>query len=167
VTTMARILTFLQFQALYQLGEKSARKLLYSGDIAGIRTGAGWRIVDPGPELLQLMRMEAADLAEIPFIRGVEAATLLNISSRRLRQLAERGQIKYRLHGARRIYSLQSLLDYIAWRGRVRSQSEGYIRPQVMVWAKSMLRQTLNERGVVLPDFLRDVRSENSDKPAV
>jgi hypothetical protein len=45
---MARILTMRQFEAVYRLGEKSARKLLHSGEIAGLKTGAGWRIVDPG-----------------------------------------------------------------------------------------------------------------------
>jgi len=159
---MARILTMLQFRAVYQLGERSVRRLLHSGELAGIRTGAGWRIVDPGPELLQLMRMQATELAGVPFIRACEVAELMGVSERRVRRLAEVGKLQYRMKGARRLYALASIEAYMARRHGCRKQTHKDVRPWVRHWAREMLAKRLKEQGVVLPDFLQD---EHADKP--
>jgi hypothetical protein len=140
---MARILTTRQFQALYQIGEKAARRLLYSGEIAGIKTGAGWRILDPGPVLLEMVRRQSQELAAVPFIRGLEASQLTGISDRRLRQLAEAGEIEFKLSGKRRVYALQSLLDFMARRGQNRDKHDGYRRPYVMAWARDLVERKL------------------------
>jgi hypothetical protein len=158
---MARILRMIEFQALYQVGEKTARKLLYSGEIAGFKTTAGWRIVDPGPVLLELVRHQTQELANIPFVRGTEASALLNISSRRLRQLAEAGAIEFKLSGKRRHYALQSLLNYMASRGRGRDQHEGYRRPCVMAWARKLIERKLPEYF-----FQADLPDSEQTKPS-
>jgi len=135
-----------QFRAVYQLGEKSIRKMLYSGELMGMRTPAGWRIVDPGPALLELMQQEAQKLATVPFIRGNEASELLEISDRRLRQLAESGEIEYKLSGVRRVYALQSLIELMSRRSeRGRAQEGGCSRPWVKRWAREAIAKQLQQ----------------------
>ena len=158
----------LQFRVLYQIGEKTARRMLQSGDILGFKTpGGSWRIPDPGPTVVEIMQRKTMPLLEAPFIRGVEARSFLAITDRRLRQLAERGEIAYELHGQRRVYRLRSLLDYMARRGRKPVQRDGYVRPQVMAWARRMLRQTLQEQGMQAPDLLKESPSENANRNSV
>jgi hypothetical protein len=140
---MARILTSRQFQAVYQVGERLARQMCRRGVVPAIKTPAGWRIVDPGPVLLELARRQAQELVAVPFIIGVEASQLAGISDRRLRQLAEAGEIDFKLSGKRRQYALQSLLNYMARRGRSRDQRNGYCRPWVVAWAKELIERQL------------------------
>jgi hypothetical protein len=160
---MARILTMLQFQGLYGVGAKTTRRLLHSGEVGGLKTGAGWRILDPGPVLLELVRHQTQELVAVPFVRGVEASALLRISSRRLRQLAESGKIEFKLRGTRRLYALQSLLDYMASRGDSRDQHDGYRRPWVMAWARELIDRKLPEYFAEsdLPDSAPDTPSAN------
>lgn len=158
----------LQFQVVYQIGEKAVRRLLYSGELAGIRTGAGWRIVDPGPELLDLMRMQAAELASVPFIRGGEAADLMNVSDRRVRRLGELGTLQYEMRGSRRVYSLESIAAYMAQRhSGHRKQSHTDVRPWVRRWAAANVAAVLRDREIPVPDFLENELAGNSAKSVV
>lgn len=140
---MARILTSRQFQAVYQVGERLARQMCKRGVVPAIKTPAGWRIVDPGPALLELVRQQAQELVAVPFIRGVEACQLAGISDRRLRQLAETGEIEFKLSGKRRLYALRSLLCYMSRRGLSHDQRNGYCRPWVVAWAKELIERQL------------------------
>lgn len=69
----------------------------------------------------------------------------MGISGRRLRQLAEDGRVDFKLRGTRRLYALQTLLDYMSRRGRSRAQRNGYARPWVLEWAKELIEQKLPE----------------------
>jgi hypothetical protein len=91
------------------------------------------------------MRQQTQELAAVPFIRGTEACQLMGISGRRLRQLAEDGRVDFKLHGTRRVYALQTLLDHMGRRGRSRGQRDGYRRPFVMEWARELIDRKLPE----------------------
>jgi hypothetical protein len=163
--TMARILTTLQFRALYQLSERVARRMCREGDIPAIKAGGRWRVVDVGEHMVQLARRQAASLEAMPFLRGVEAAALLRVSSRRLRKLAEDDRIDYDQCGGRRVYSLESVLQYAAHRDQKHARRGSYIRPAVMAWAQSLLAKKLaTESLVTVPDFVRDEAAANPAK---
>jgi len=160
---MARILTARQFRAAYQLSDRVARRMCQRGEIPAFKAGARWRVVDVGEHMVQLARRQAAALETTPFLRGVEAAQLMGISDRRLRQLAEAGNVEFKLHGTRRLYALQSLLDYMARSGQNRAQRGGYARPYVMEWARQLVAQKLAEYSFEndLPDSALPAPSAN------
>ena len=147
----------LQFRALYQLGEKTVRRMLQSGQLMPVKTPGGhWRIFDPGSDIVELTRRQAAELAATPFIRGCEVADLMGISERRVRRLAEQGKLRYQMRGSRRVYALAEIEDYMAQRhGGYRKARHSDVRPRVRRWAADTLAKTLRERGVTVPDFLQ------------
>jgi hypothetical protein len=139
---MERILTMLEFEALYKVGRASVRKMLKNGQLEGIRTPSGWRICDPGPALFRILRNRAAELERVPFIRGSEVALLLGISPRRVRQVAENGTIACYYYGRNRVYALFDVLDLVASRERGKRGSGKYARTAVLLWAAKRIAET-------------------------
>lgn len=137
---LTRVLTVPEFAAFYQLDRRTVRKMLALGQLAGIRTPAGWRIPDPGALLLARLRQQQAALCDVPFIRGVEVAELLNVSSRRVRRMAEDGVLPCRVSRGRRLYALSDIIAVINGRSQPRSRQSGsYARPWLLAWARKNL----------------------------
>jgi hypothetical protein len=160
-----RILTLTQFQIVYQIGQKTALRMCQQGEIPAFKAGGRWRIVDIGAHLVELAQRQGSSLEATPFLRGVETAALLRVSSRRLRKLAEDNRIDHDRRSGRRVYSLESVLQYAAQRDRKHARRGSYIRPAVMAWAQSLLAKKLaTESLVTVPDFVRDEAAANPAK---
>jgi hypothetical protein len=102
---LTRIFTLTEFAVWYRLDRRTVLRMLNKGQLAGIRTPAGWRIPDPGPQLLERLRQQQqAALVDIRFVRGVEAAALLGVSDRWIRRLAADGTLPYAVQDNRRVY---------------------------------------------------------------
>ena len=143
---MPRILSMLQFCVWYGLGRKTIRNMLRAGDLQGIRTPVGWRIVDPSRELFEILRRRAIEIDQACFLRGIEVAELLGMSTRRVRRLAEDGRLRFRMIGKRRAYPLASVVGFIAQRERGAKRGTGsYSRPTVMAWARKRLERQRTE----------------------
>lgn len=137
---MAKILSMRQFEVWYGLGRPTIRRMLLSGDLEGIKTTAGWRIVDPSPLLFQRLVDRATGIERACFLQAVEVAALLGMSSRRLRRLAEEGKIHFEWHGKRRLYPLAEVRRLLSEREQGRKRGSGsYVRLQVISWAKKRL----------------------------
>jgi hypothetical protein len=126
---LTRILTLAEFRAWYKLGEKSARKMLQSGQIVALKTPGGWRIPDLGPNLLELTRRRAENLEEVPFIGALK---LLPSSA------TAGGGWRGRVQAAR-----QSLIEHISRRGRNHTQRDGSSRPCVKRCAQELMARKL------------------------
>jgi hypothetical protein len=160
-----RILTLAQFQIVYQIGQKTALRMCQRGDVPAFKAGGRWRVADAGAYLVELARRRAASLETTAFLRGVETAALLRVSSRRLRKLAQDDEIDYDLRGGRRVYSLESVLQYATRRDHKHARRGSNIRPAVMAWAESLLAKKLaQESFATVPDFMRDEPSANPTK---
>ncbi len=140
---MPRVLTMLQFRARYGLSPATVRAMLRNGKLQGLNTAGGhWRIVDPGPELLEKLRRKAVEIEQVCLIRGVEVAALLGVSTRYVRILAERGILGHTLSGSRRLYPLAEVLKILTARERRTKKGTGsYARPTVLAWAKKRLSE--------------------------
>ena len=142
-----RILSMLQFEAVYGVGRNSVRKMLKDGRLHGIRTPAGWRIADPGPTLFERVRRMSNELREICILRGVEVAELLGVSTRRVRQMAEKGVLRYETRGKKRLFRLASVLEIIKEREKGKKRGTGsYIRPAIITWAILEIARAANAR---------------------
>lgn len=136
---LIRNFTLFEFAVWYGLDRRTVRKMLRNSQLHGLRTPAGWRIPDPGPPLVERMRQQYLALEDAPFIRGVEAAELMGISSRRVRKLAEEGQLPCRMRAGRRLYALADILAVLDRRTQGRQRQPGsYARPWVMDWARKV-----------------------------
>jgi hypothetical protein len=92
-----------------------------------------------------MARRQTQEIASIQFFRGVEASRLAGISDRRLRKLAEAGEIEFKLSGRRRLYALQSLLNTCPGVTEVVDQRDGYRWDSVMQWAKELIERKPRE----------------------
>ncbi len=134
-----------QFCAVYHLGRASVRRMLKTGQLQGIRTGAGWRIPDPGPVLVERVRQQCLALEDVPFVRGSEVAQLMGITPRRVRQLAEAGILPCRMRSHRRVYALADVIAVIKRRQEIREPGT-YIRSWVLEWAKERVAEALQPK---------------------
>src|SRR5215469_12611804 len=112
---VSRVLTLAEFSAFYQMDRRTVRKMLAAGQLAGVKTLAGWRIPDVGFELLQRARQQQLPLPDIAYITGIEAAQLVGVTPRWIRLLAERGELPCQIKNGRRLYALRDI-DAVARR---------------------------------------------------
>ena len=140
---LVRIFTLPEFAAWYQLDKRTVRKMLRTGQVHGVQTPAGrWRIPDVGSVLLERMRQRYLALEDAAFIRGVEAAELLGISSRRVRKMAEEGTLPCKMRAGRRLYALGDILAVLDRRKcKAKRGSGSYVRPEVLKWAKQQVAE--------------------------
>lgn len=84
-------------------------------------------------------------LADIPYIRGVEVAELLGVSTRRVRRMAEVGLMPCRVKNGRRVYSLADIVAVANRRKQGRKRQPGsYVRPWVLDWARKKMVDVAN-----------------------
>jgi hypothetical protein len=148
-----RWLSMLETAVRLGVGWKSVKGMLTRGQLEGVKTPAGWRVLYPsGPLAAGIARtMQAPD--DIYLLRGVEAAGLLGISSRGLRKMADEGRIKSRWVGKRRFYSVQAVRDALARRHNGNKLPSPRRKSLIIVtWATCRLRGIPIEAVGYVPD---------------
>lgn len=118
--------------------------MLLQGQLAGIRTPAGWRVFDPGPTLLDRLRQQSMALEDTALLRGCEVAQLLRVSTRWVRKMAEAGKLPFRSRHGRRVYALADVLS-VRDRPHEKRQPGSYVRPSVVAWARKQMAEVAHQ----------------------
>lgn len=104
IPSEAKWLSVSQFAAKYGMTRRAAKECIEGQrkNLYCIQTPAGLRILDPQPTLL-----------------AREVAALLGTTKRRVKLLADKGEIPYRVHGNKRFFPLSEVRRLLAARKKL------------------------------------------------
>ena len=152
-----------EFAAKYATIPETIKYWRNTGKIRFVKRGARYFHLDPGNfESLAATTapFEVREIDRIPLIRGLEVAKILDVSRRRIRQLAEQGKVGCRVIGHNRRYSIADVRKLLAYRALRAEQENGdprkvHVTPEkiqeaVIHWAIQRLQRGEKcERNIV------------------
>jgi hypothetical protein len=145
-------LTTRQFSVLYQISEATVTEMCRSGRLEAQRISA-----NGGPKGQWRIKNDFWKYGNLPELRDsyvlleVEAAQLINVSTRMVRYLCTGGTLRFKWAGGSRRFAVKDIYEYL--RAKSRKWSKPRVpRPPMIEWAKKQF------------DALAELESENHEK---
>lgn len=135
---MPRVFSAAEVCALLDISRRKLNRMIREGSVIVVSGTKPLRILDP--RWTTLAGLTYASIDDAPVFRSAEVAVMLQLSARRVRQMADKGEIPFTWIGKHRRYSLTAIRQVQDDRERgLQGRRSSGVRPWLVEWGQQQL----------------------------